>query len=269
MGGSLTQGNQTSTTTTSGGSAPWPPAQGYLTENMEQANTLKNAGVGGQVFNKSTVVPFSNQTMQAMNDTLGYANQYGGLMSKPLEAYSSQLDTLSPIAQGDFSNDKTFMNTLGAAQQDARDAVDLTASAAGRYGSATHQGNIAKEVGELTNRAMLNRQKWAQDGLLNLGNAMPSAYATGQAPMADYQNVGSMFEDLYTRQLNDEIRLHNEKQMAPWRPLQMSNAIAQGAGSLGSSNFGTRSTTAPSNQPSTFGKFLGGGLQVLGNSGLF
>lgn len=265
MGGSLTQGNQTTTTSSTGGSEPWGPSQSYLIENMGQANTLKNAGVGGQVFNKSTVVPFANQTMQAMNNTLGYANKYGGLMSKPLEAYSNQLSHLAPIAMGDFSNDATFNQTLGAAQDDARDAVNLSASAAGRYGSAKHHGNVANEIGELTNRAKLARQKWAQDGILSMGGAMSGAYAAGQAPMADYQNVGSMFEDLYTRQINDEIRLHNEKQMAPWRPLQMAQGIQTGAGSLGSNNFGTQSTTAPSNQPSTFGKLAGAGLQIAGN----
>lgn len=269
MGGSLTQGDQTTTTTSSGGSSPWGPSQSYLTENMSQANTLKNAGIGGQVFNKSAVVPFSNQTMQAMNDTLGYADTYGGVMTKPLEGISNQLDYLSPIAGGDFSNDATFNQTLGAAQQDATDAVNMGASAAGRYGSAVHQGNVAKEVGDLTNRAKLARQQWAQDAMLANSQAMPGAYMAGQAPMSDYQSVGSQFEDLYTRQINDEIRLHNEKQMAPWRPLQMSNAIATGAGSLGSNNFGTQSTTAPSNQPSQFAKFAGAGLQVLGNGGLF
>ena len=89
-------------TTTSGSSAPWAPAQPYLQDAMKAAKVEFDKGP--QVYGGSTVVPFANQTVQGMNQMQGVANNAMGAMQNPLQAYTGMMQTLQPIAQGDFSH---------------------------------------------------------------------------------------------------------------------------------------------------------------------
>lgn len=260
--------------TTSGTSAPWQPAQEGLKYGIGEAQNLYKSGIGANAYTGSTVVPYSQQTSGAMDSIMGKSQAAQGQMGKPLDAISQQIDTLSPIARGDFSNDTTFNATLGRAQDDAWNAVNMGAAAAGRYGSATHQGNVAREVGDLTNRAMLDRQRWAQDGLLQNSAALPLAFQTSLAPDQSQMTVGSMYEDLMSRQMQDQARIFNEQQNLPWDNLARYNAILSGAGSLGGNQQSTISE--PRNYSSAFGNALTGyavgglpGAALGGISGLF
>lgn len=260
--------------TTSGTSAPWQPAQAGLKYGISEARNLYKSGVGAQAYTGSTVVPYSEQTSGAMDSIMGKSQAAAGQMGAPLSAISDQINTLSPIARGDFSNDTTFNQTLGRAQEDAGHAVNMGASAAGRYGSAVHQGNVAQEVGDLTNRAMLDRQKWAQDGLMQSASALPGAYQTSMAPEQSQMAVGSMYEDLMSRQMTDQARIFAEQQNLPWDNLARYNAILGGAGQMGGNQQSTISQ--PKDYSSAFGNALTGyataglpGAALGGISGLF
>jgi hypothetical protein len=270
----MSGGGSSSKQTTSGSSTPWKPAQSGLKYGIGEAENLYKSGIGAQAYTGSTVVPYAEQTTNAMDNIMAKSDMAQGGMIKPFNSISSQIDTLSPIAQGDFSNDTTFNQTLGRAQEDAAHQVNLGASAAGRYGSAIHQGNVAREVGDFTNRAMLDRQRWAQDGLMQASSALPQAYQSAFMPEQSQMAIGSMYEDLMGRQMQDQARIFNEQQNLPWDNLARYNAILSGAGELGGNQKST--VSQPKDYSSAFGNAMTGyaygklpGAALGGLSGLF
>jgi hypothetical protein len=86
---------------------------------------------------------------------------------------------------------------------------------------------------------------------------MNPAYASMKAPAEDLMGVGSMYEDLMGRTMNDQLRITNEKQNAPLANIQALLAAASGAGSYGKQ---TGTAQGPSN---TMSNVLGGGLGLL------
>jgi hypothetical protein len=248
-----------STQSYSSANAPWGPSEKYLKGMMGDANDLYKSGVGGQIYQGSTVIPFANQTTEGMGDIMGIASGAEGAMAKPLSAYSGMMDILSPIARGDFANDSTFLQTLGAGQDAARNAVDQSFSTGGRYGSAMHAKGLGKTIGDFTNQAMLNRQGWAADQQLKYGGAMPSAFASALSPAQSKMGVGSMYEDLASRIKQDELRIFDASQSTPWDQLARASAIFGGAGALGGNTSGKTKTLSPSTQPSFGQQALGFG----------
>lgn len=256
-------GGSTTQTKTDANAAPWKPSQPYLQNAMGEADALFNAGIGSQVNTTSQVVPFAQQTMQSMNNMQNLAGQQAGNLQKPINSYAGMMDMLNPIARGDFSNDSTFNSTLGAAQEAARGAVDLSASGAGRYGSGTHQATMAKSIGDLTNNAMLDRQNWASGQLQQFGQAMNPAWQTANLGNQALAQIGGNYEQLAANQLQDQNRIFDAYQNKDWEQLARYNAIISGAGQLGGKSSETVSTpTTPMWQQG-----LGFGTAVLG--GLF
>ena len=254
-------------TTTSGGTTtqmtqPWEPAQPLLKGNLNAAGGLQDAGIGGQVYTGSTAVPFSNQSIMGMNQIENIAQTYGNAMQAPLQSYTGVMQTLDPIARGDFSQDTTFNRNLGMAQEAARDAVNSSASQMGRYGSGAHQQTLANSIGDVTNRAMLDRQNMALGQLNNYGNSMGGAFQTAMAPAQAMQGVGGMYEQLYGNVLNDKTRIFDAQQNKPWELIGRSNAIAQGAGSMGGTQTGNSQTI--SSQSASPSQWAGFGLSALG-----
>jgi hypothetical protein len=253
----------TQTSTGSSSSEPWKPMQPFLKNSATEADSLFNAGVGSQVYTGSLATPFANQTTQGMGLIEDFIKGPGGTwMQKPIQESAGMMDILSPIARGDFSNDTTFKNTLGAAQDDAATQVNLAMSDMGRYGSGVHQGTMARTIGDVTNDAMLKRQAWASDQLRGYGNDMAGNFASAMAPGGALMQIGGNYEQLMANQIADQLRIFNEQQNKPWEALARYNAIVSGAGQLGSSS--TSKATTPSSQPSIGQQLLGFGLSALG-----
>jgi hypothetical protein len=274
--------------TTTSASEPWKGAQPALNQSIAGAQNLYNAGVGGQVYQGSTVVPWSQQTMNAMGTIENNANNNltGGGISREYQGVinnggfnapqSIAMNNTVKTANSDFNLDANpaFRAVLGEAQKGATDAVNMNASAAGRYGSGTNQSLLAKNVGNLTNQMVSteynnwqNRKDAANNNLFGMGqqgfNNLGAAYTGMQAPATDLMNVGSMYEDLATRLKNDELRVFNESQNKPWEMLGRMNAIASGAGQMG----GTTTQTQPGQNP--FLTALGYGASGAGLLGSF
>lgn len=267
--------------TTTQSSAPWSGAQPALTQAVGGAQNLYNAGVGSQVYTGSTVVPWSNQTMQAMGNIQNNANaningkglsgQYQGVINNGGFNSSQQgaLDNTRNLANSSYSVSPELQKVLDAQAAKVGDQVNLNASAAGRYGSGANQTLLAKNVGDLTNSTIFNdysnwqgRRDAANSNLFNMGqqgfNNLGAAYTGLNAPNQDLMNIGAMNEDLATRYKNDELRIFNEAQNKPWEQLGRLNAIATGAGSMG----GTQTTSQPGQNP--FLTAAGYGLSGLG-----
>ena len=258
-----------------------------------------------------------NQEMTEAAQSLGNLNEQmrtgGGLTSYQQDAMSRAQD----LAAGNelMGTNPGFQRNLQQAQQAAKDAANEMAMKTGRYNSATHQGQLSEDVGNITARMygdeyarQLQRQDAArgqqfgmsqqgvgnvqsaaqglaqlgQTGYGNLSDAVgrqfeagqvgqgnvqaaagqiPTAYNALQQPYRDYMNVGGMQEDLQTRQMQDDLRRFREQDEAGWERLAKLNAIATGAGQLGSST--TSSTQAPTASP------FQSMLQTGNNLGLF
>jgi hypothetical protein len=226
-GSKATSSNTTSTT-------PWGPAQPFLQNAMGKANDWLNSDASKSIYQGTTVIPFSQNTLQGMGQTAGVANNAMTPMQNPLKSYTGMFDILNPIARGDFANDTTFGNTLGAAQEAASTSVNDAMSAAGRYGSGVHQGTMAKSIGDLTNQAMLDRQNWALGGLQSLGDRMPGAYNTALAPAQTMMGLGGMQEDMAGKYAQEGMDKFNAAKQAPIDAIAQANAIFTGSGALGS-----------------------------------
>jgi hypothetical protein len=274
--------------TTQASSEPWKQAQPALQQGIKGAQDLYKAGIGGQVYSGSTVIPWAKQTTQAMGNIQNTANanlggaglsgQYQGIINNggfnaPQQA---ALQNTQNVANSSFdiNSNPAFQSVLAEAQRGATDATNLNASAAGRYGSGTNQSLLAKNVGNLTSQMVgqeynnwLGRRDAANANLFNMGQQglgnLGTAYSGMQAPNTDLMNVGAMNEDLATRLKNDELRIFNESQNKPWELLGRMNAIATGAGQMG----GTQTQTQPGQNP--FLTALGYGASGAGLLGSF
>lgn len=272
--------------TTSSTNEPWKDAQPALKTGLAGATNLYNAGIGGQVYTGSTVVPWSQQTMQgaaniegnatANTGGRGLSGQYQGVINSGgyNSAQQQALGNTQQLANSQYSISPELQKVINAQSSQAADQVNASVAGAGRYGSAVHQGNLASTIGDLTNRTVYNdMQNWqgrrdaANSNLFNMGQTalgnIGTAYSGMNAPNKDLMTVGGLYEDLATRQMNDRLRIFNESQEKPWELLGRLNAVASGAGQQG----GTQTQTQPGQNP--FLTTVGYGLSGLGALGSF
>jgi len=282
-------------TTQSTNSEPWAAAQPILKQGLNDAQGIYNNGQSFKPYMGSTVVPFSNQSNNAMR--LSSDRALWG--QEPLDANWNQVAAnnlngglngiqqgvvgrLTGQATGAFNpNDNPgFQSVLKQMTDSAGNAVDMGASAAGRYGSGIHQGNVAREVGNVAgqltsneygdyknrrdaaNSALFNAGQQQQSNIWNGANALTNAYQAQQMPSQTLGGIGAQNEDLAGRTLNDQLRIWQGQQDAPKNALQWLQAIGSGAGSLGQSG----STTAQGPSASPIGQGLGG---LIGLNSLF
>ncbi len=267
--------------TTTSSNAPWDAAQPALKTGLADAETLYKSGVGGQVYTGSTVVPYANQTMQGFGDIQnnasanmggqGLSGQYQGIIdSGGYNAPQQQaMQGWQQQATGAFdpNSNPAFQQVLKQSQDAARDYVDQGAASAGRYGSGIHQQTMGNTIGDLTSRMVGNeyqnwqnrgdaaRQNMFSGGQTAQGN-LGAAYQGMGAPAQDMITLGGAYEDLATRQMNDQLRIFDAAQNNPWDQLGRLNAVASGSG-----QYGTSTTTAPG--PNPFAQAVGGGLSLL------
>jgi len=270
------------TTTQTQTNEPYKAAQPLLDKGMGDA--LKQYNDGGLVKpnTMSTVVPYAQQTMTGANsiqDTAQQAMAPGGLNSQFESIIGSggynapQMDAVNNTrslanSSYDMNANPGFQDVLNQALDKSTYGVNQNASAMGRYGSGAHQGVMQKEQGDLASRMIgddynrwLGRRDGAQQNLFSMGqtgmNNLNPAYASMKQPAEDMMGVGSMYEDLMGRTMNDQLRITNEKQNLPLANIQALLAAAAGAG-----NYGTQ--TGQSQGPnSTLSNIAGGGLGLL------
>ena len=230
------------------------------------------------------------QNSRALNDTING----DGLNSYGRNALSNIQRTAN---QGfNLSQNPAFQQVQQNALQKAAQGVNAQAAAAGRYGSGANQqvlgrtlGDIASNLGYQEYGNWQNRQDTAnnnlfaggnqalgnqmnaigaksglQQALFNAQNAgignMSQGYDTMQAPAKTIMGVGSMYEDLAKRQMDDQLRIFNDKQNAPWNQFNRLLGVA-----------GQTSAYAPTNSTSTApgpNPFLTGLSQVSTGAGL-
>lgn len=262
MGGSKTQTTQTS-------NEPWSAAQPALRTSINAAQSLYNQGIGSRPYTGSTVVPYANQTITGLAGQERRANDWQNTFDNNFDSVAANInnnglndlqresiDALSPMASGQMlSRNNPFTEAVvDRAADQMSNQVSEVASASGRHGSGAHQGVLAREIGDMASSAYAQdysrERQFQQDAIGSLFNAgqqqhnninqaaaaLQNAYGAAQQPLLTYREVGSAYEDLATRQKNDELRIFNESQNAPWDNLARLNAVASGAGQLGSTS---------------------------------
>jgi hypothetical protein len=266
-------------TTTTQNSEPYKAAKPLLDKGMGDALKQYNNGGLVQPNTMSTVVPYAQQTTQGMNaiqqnatDAMapgGFASQFqdiigqGGFNDQQMDAVNNTRTLAN--SQYDMNANPGFQDVMNQALQKSTFGVNQNAAAMGRYGSGTHQGVMQQEQGNLASRMInddynryLGRRDNAQTQLFGMGQTgmdnLNPAYASMKAPGEDLMGIGSMYEDLMGRTMNDQLRITQEKQNLPLANIQALLAAAAGAG-----NYGKQTSTAqgPSN---TFSNIAGAGL---------
>jgi hypothetical protein len=275
-------GDSSNKTTQTQTNEPYSAAKPLLNTAMGDAQSLYKSGGLVKPNTMSTVVPYAQQTTAGMNSIQntaqgamapgGFTEQFksiignGGFNDPQMDA----VDNTRSLANSsyDMNANPGFADVLKQAQEGSMYGSNANAQAMGRYGSGTHQGVQQRELGNLTSRMVgddynrwLGRRDGANTQLFGMGQTgmdnMNPAYASLKAPAEDLMGVGSMYEDLMGRTMNDQLRITNEKQNAPMANIQALLAAAAGSGSYG------QQTGTAQGPNSTMSNVLGGGLGLL------
>jgi len=296
-------GNQTTTSRTE----PYAPAEPYLQDILGEAQNIYRSGLGREFFPSSTVVPFADQTQQALN--LQQAQALEQAQDSPLQAQAAQ--TFGQFAQSPMSSYTGRMGTgLGSSyggltpQADYLSGIregitsDVLGSVQSQFGGMGRTGTspmaqqatargvtqayapIAAQLGSQERgrqlsalESQMGRQfSGSQADIGRQQAGMESGFgrqlqAAGQLPgiqqgmdmrrrgaIADLGGVGSAYENLAQRQLQDQIQRFQFGQQAPMQQLQ------QYAGLISpiASGFPVAAQTSPGANPLLGG--LGGAL---------
>lgn len=199
----------------------------YLNYGFDQAKNLYQQGTP-QYFPGSTVVPFSNQTQQALNQTENLANQ-----SSPI--ISGAQNNLGATLNGDFlsGGNPYFSQMMDKIGGDVRQRMDSQFAGAGRYGSGAHANATADALTQAA--GTLGYQNYADERSKQMqAQALaPSAYSLGFAPAQQLANVGAAYEGQASSNLQDQINRYNFNQQAPYDNLSRYMAMVAGGNAGG------------------------------------
>ena len=266
-------GGKSDKQTTTQTNDPWAPAQGALKDILGRAEGLYKRGSEYAPF--STVVPFSNQTEQALQGIEGRASQGNPLYGQGQAALSGGLDTLQRTASGQMLNNNPHLSSMfNALSGDVMNAVNSQFSAAGRTASPAHAGVLTKELGNLG--AQIYGQDYARERQNQLSaagqmpgytSAIPGYQAAGYNDMNALMGVGQAREGKAGETLQDMLNRWNFQQESPWENLGRYANIATGIGGMGGNSTGTQTVKS-----SGLGGILGGlfgGIGALKDTGAF
>ncbi len=209
-------GGNTTTTRTE----PYAPAEPFLQDILGEAQNIYRSGVGRQFFPGSTVVPFADQTQQALNlqqaaaleaaapSALNQqaANVFSQFASTPqTNQYLS--DIRSGITSDVLGNIQTQFGGMG------RTGTSPGAQQAAARGVAQAYAPIAAQISNQER----NRQLQAAGALPGIQAGMD---ARRMGAITSLGQVGSAYEDLARRQLQDQISRFQFGQQAPMQALQ-------------------------------------------------
>lgn len=246
LGGGTGSGGSTVGTTTSS-NTPWNSTQ--LQDVFSQAKTQFGNGQGYQYYPNSTVVPLSNQTETALQNTEARAGQASPIISG---AQSNLGQTLN----GDFlsAGNPNFQAMVDRIGNTVRPKLDAQFGAAGRYGSGAHANAAASALTDAT--ASLAYQNYGQERQNQMAaqQLAPSTYQLGYAPDQIMAQVGGVREGKAAEDLGDQINRFNFNQSAPDEALRRYASLVAGG------NYGGQQVTQTPMYRNQAAGALGGAL---------
>ena len=281
----MSTGGGGTTTQTIQNSDPWVGAQPYLQTIMQTADEHLKGGLGLDYFPRSTVIPFSGQTNDALSQMEARARAGSPLtpaaQGANLGILGQNFDSTGYGATFNRLMDPANSNTataglLNRVTGDVTDAVNAEFSAAGRYGSGKHQESLARGITEGTAPILFNQFNQDRAAQLGAGQAASSAQsdlygrqiqagalapqlaAMDYADPAQLAQIGAAREAKSGEYLQDEMDRHEFGQMQRWNLLRDYYApIVHGTAGLGGTTTGSQ--TLPS-QGGGLGGAIGGAL---------
>ena len=264
-------GNQTTTQRTE----PYAPAEPFLQDILGEAQNIYRSGIGRSFFPGSTVVPFAQQTQEALNLQQAAALEqaqtsplqaqaaqtFGQFAASPQSSYGQltpQADYLSGIREGITSD------VLGQVQSQfggmGRTGTSPMAQQAVARGVTQAYAPLAAQLASQERGREQSGMESAFGRQLQAAGALPGIQQgfdmRRRGAIADLGGVGSAYENLAQRQLQDQIARFQFGQTAPMQQLQ------QYAGLISpiASGFPTGINTGPGTQSGGLGGAFGGAV---------
>ena len=204
-----------------------------LGQSLNAANSYSSIMGGNQDRRLSATAQGAGNYLAGLGQSLNAANSYSSILG------ANQDRRMQGAAQG-----SNIYQTGLNQQQNALMA-----------GKGIQADNYARRMNAGT--SLYNMGQGGLNNMLGAAGQLPGQYQAMLAPWQTMRDIGGAYEDLYGRQLNDQLRIGQETMNSPLTNIQRLLAISSGAG-----GYGTTQQTAqgPNN---TFGQILGGGLGLL------
>lgn len=223
-------------------SAPWGPQQGYLQYGFQQAQDLYKKG-GPQVYNKSTVAPFSANTQAGLNQVAATAKA-----GTPV-AQSAQ-NQVDATLKGDYLNSNPYLDAMynqaaSAVTRNYTDAVAPSIQAnfglSGRGGSNSYynaldssQQQLGQQLGGLASNIYGQNYANERQNQMQAASLAPQTAQLNYYDASQLLNAGGMQDTYNQNVLNDTVNRFNQQQNRPWDALGRYNQMING--SYGSTN---------------------------------
>ena len=226
----------------------------YSEQNLADIASGQQIGSSNPYFEDALRIA-SERTADAVNLGASSSGRYGsGAHTARLAREIGDMQTTARAGQ--VNQDLNRM--MGANQQmDSNRFNGLNTALSGANARASTE---FQNVGNRMN-ASANRFNMGQQGFNNIG----AAYQGQMAPAQTMMQIGSMYDDLMGRQINDQIRLAESDKNAAKDAIMFRNAIYGGGGALGGSS--TQTAQTPGANPFLTG--LGAASTGLGLLGGF
>jgi len=264
-------GNQTTVQRTE----PYAPAEPYLQDILGEASNIYRSGVGRSFFPGSTVVPFANQTQEALN--LQQAAALEQAQNSPLQAQAAQtFGQFAMSPQSSYAGLTPQADYLSGIRSnitsDVLGDVQSQFGGMGRTGtSPMAQQAVARGVtqgyapiaAQLASQERGREQSGMESGFgrqLQAAGQLPGIQQgmdmRRQQAIGQLGSVGSAYENLAQRQLQDQIQRFQFGQQSPMNTLQ------QYAGLISpiASGFPTSNQTGPGTQSGGLSGAFGGAV---------
>jgi hypothetical protein len=169
------------------------------------------------------------------------------------------LDYMSRMVGGEFLNaENPHLQALQrSVSSSVMPGINATFSRAGMSGSTTHQGSLARGLGDAMAPHLFNQFESERGRQQQAAMALPGMeHARGQQLIG----AGQMQEGYDQRVIDDARARFEAERIAGLRPYYETVDMIRGIGGMGGTQDGT-STTTTSQRPSTLG-LIGGGLMT-------
>ncbi|WP_455473944.1 tail fiber domain-containing protein [Bartonella sp. B30(2025)] len=258
--------------TTTQTSAPPTWAEDIFKTASDQALSLFNQGVGGNVYQGDRIAGLSDTTQNAIAGLQNAANQYNNpVLMRAINTPTQSATNLANMAQGNLiGGNNKFDIALQNALNKTSDAVNQAMAGAGRYGSGAHTGVLADELGALATNAtaqqynqdvknMMNANQMIDNSLRDQVNAA-NAFFQGQSNAQSNALKGGMAQDTVSQKaLDAQHQKWTEEDNKEWN--QLERLLQTGTQAAG--NYGTVSGQKITN-PSTVSDPLNDVQRLLG-----
>lgn len=249
-------GSGSGVTQTTVNNSPWGPQQAPLEFGFGQARDIYNQGPQ-RYFPNSTVVPFSNQSEQALQGIESTArNPNAGLLP-------GAIGQAQNIIGGGMLNanpwlDQTFNRAAGQVQGQLG---SMFGRSVGGYGSGLHQAAAGDAMSNLATQLYggnYANERAAQDRMIGQAGQLE---ALRYDPAQQLMGVGATREAQAGTQLQDQMNRFNFEQQAPQDALRNYMAL------LGGGQYGGQQQTAAPSYSNPFANALAMGFGGVGAMG--